>query len=476
MKSDISIKKIFEETSKLMLLLTVIPLLTSIILYTRQIYNYQRTFTNIEEANLIVSKVDQQVLEEMWDVVFGMVTTEDYQVSNILDEVQADIHKIKNNTSSAKEVSALNVTINIIESIEDYQKNILRNIDQGDSVADNEVIMTDIDSLTRLLIDRLKDFVRVEIDVASIRHQEMIRSLLLLTILEVLIISLIIYSVIRNKRIIHQKIQEPINQLIIMTQELAAGNLAVRLTLPETIELKQLTSSLNYMADDLNRLLEENSMKQYHLAQSEVRVLQAQITPHFIYNSLDAIISLIEQKKYTLASDMTYALSDFFRISLSKGKDWIPVEREIKHILDYLTILKIRYGEMLTFSIDIDEKLFNESILKMILQPLVENAVYHGTKFVRRIGKVSIIGKQESNRIIFTIHDNGIGMTPDRLIEVKAELEKGIDSDFSTGYGLYNVNKRLLLYYGSQASIQIQSTYTEGTTITLIVPKQKEGV
>lgn len=476
MKPQLSIKQIFAQTNKLMLLLAVIPLAVSVLMYTRQIYMYQKTLTNIEEANQIVAKVDQEVLEEMWDLVFGMVPVKNYSEENIITELQRDIGHIRENIQSPREISTLNVSASIIDTIQDYQQQILTNIDAGNSVDKNEAIMNEIDSLTTLLTDRLTDFVRVEIDMASARNQEMIRSLIILTLVELVIISIIVYFVRRNRNFINEQIQQPVNQLITMSQELAAGHLLYRIEPPPTVELNQLTVSLNTMADDLNRLLEENALKQYHLAQSEVRVLQAQITPHFIYNSLDAIVSLIEQEQYEEASEMTYALSDFFRISLSKGKDWIPVERELKHIQDYLTILKIRYGEMLDYSIDVDAELRDYQLLKMVLQPLVENAVYHGTKFVRRAGLIQIIGTSQGANMQFAVTDNGIGMTAERLTEVKAELAKGVDSDFSTGYGLYNVNKRLLLYYGQDAAIAVHSTYRKGTTITLTVPKKKEGM
>lgn len=476
MKANLSIKQIFARTNKLMLTLAVIPLLASIALYSRQIYVYQRTFSNIEQANLIVGKVDQQVLEEMWDVVFGIRTVDSYQRRNALKTVKSDIHQLRRSTYSSNEISALNVSVSIIHTIEDYQNQIIDNIKHEESSNDNEVIMVEVDSLIRLLIDRLKDFVGVEIDVSSIRHKEMTRSIILLTVIEVFIVLMIVYSARRNKEIIVDKIQKPIEQLTVMADELAVGHLNFRLPIPETKEIQKVTTSLNKMADDLNKLLEENALKQYHLAQSEIRVLQAQITPHFIYNSLDATLSLIEQEKYELASEMTHALSDFFRISLSKGQDWIPIEKELKHIYDYLKILKIRYGEMLTFSIDVDENLFSEPILKMVMQPLVENAVYHGTKFVRRVGDIRITSSSTDDKITLIIADNGIGMTPERLSEVKTELAHGIDADFKTGYGLYNVNKRLLLYYGRSASIKIDSIYKQGTTLYLTVPKKKEGI
>src|SRR5699024_3471463 len=172
--------------------------------------------------------------------------------------------------------------------------------------------------------------------------------------------------------------------------------------------------------------------------------------------------------------EMTYALSDFFRISLSKGKDWISVETEIQHIKDYLTILQIRYGKTLTFSVNLPEELKAYPILKMILQPIVENAVYHGTKFIRRVGVIEVTATEDEKNLIFVVKDNGIGMKNDQLKEVKEQLKKGIHSQSHDGYGLYNVNKRLQLYYGKKASINIESQYRKGTVVTLTVPRQKE--
>lgn len=218
-------------------------------------------------------------------------------------------------------------------------------------------------------------------------------------------------------------------------------------------------------------LINENAEKQQLLSKSEVKVLQAQITPHFLYNSLDAILALEEQGKHVQVKTTIYALSDYFRISLSHDKDWITVDKEIRHIKDYLTILKIRYGEMLDYSIDVSEDILNDTILKMILQPLVENAVYHGTKFVRRQGLVEIVGRKIEDAIIFTIKDNGIGMTESRLAQVQNELAKGIHTDFKKGYGLYNVNKRMLLYYNRKTQLTITSNYQTGTILTLRLPK-----
>lgn len=473
-KKATSIKQIFSQANKLMLVLAIIPLLASILLYSRQIFAYQSTLKNIQSANNIAAKVDTVLLEELWDVVTGQVDGEKYQKQSIVDELSHDINEIQKNTETTAEDSILEVALRIINTLDTYQQAIIDNLALPNSYEKNVALMVQVDTNTQLLSDILQEFVRTEINVASQKNTQLISSLILITIVEVLIVVSIIHFVKRNYRSLNKQIEEPLNHLVDMANELAKGNLNYRLEIPETEEIAYLTRHFNQMADNLVEVLEENALKQYHLAQSEARVLQAQITPHFIYNSLDAIVSLIEQGRFDEAKTMTYSLSDFFRISLSKGKDWVPISTEIKHIHDYLIILKIRYGDMLDFHINLPSQLESHQILKMILQPLVENAVYHGTKFTRRIGIIEVSVSETTDSLIFKVQDNGKGMTPERLKEVQEELLHGIESTFSTGYGLYNVNKRLLLYYGTNASLTINSIHHKGTTVIVTVPKIQE--
>lgn len=467
-----SIKGIFQQTNKLMILVAFLPLLISSIFYSRQIFIYQNTINNIEEANQLSGKVDAIVLEEMWDLVFGQKSVADVQVNNVIEELRADLDHIQTNTNTAKEKNTLAVALRTLDSLETYQNKLIENIANDEPLEKNQYVMVQVDSVIELLSEILQEFVRVEISLASQTNQDLIQSVLLLIAFQLLLILLIIYFISKNRRFVRENLQNPLDRLVELSDELAQGHLGFRAVLPDTPELRTLTSSLNKMADDLTRLLEENALKQYHLAQSEVRVLQAQITPHFIYNSLDAIVSLIEVERYEQATEMTYALSDFFRISLSKGHDWIPLSKELRHVADYLTILKIRYGEMLTYEINQQTTSQDLLVLKMILQPLVENAVYHGTKFVRRVGKITITIQEYEQTIQMSVRDNGIGISHERLMAIQHNLKENTDSDPENGYGLYNVYRRLLLNYGSDVQFDIASIESQGTTISIIVPKK----
>ena len=472
MEKIASIKEIFQQTNRLLFSITLIPLLVISIFYTRNILIYRNALTNVEEANAVSTIVQENVLEELWDLVFGLIETTDYEYDNKLENVRFAIEEIQDNTTTAKESATLDVALRTLDTLDNYISEMESNIANGRPFAENEAIMVQVDAVTVLLYAILQDFVRVEIELAGKTSDDMLVSLYYLLLFEFVIVLIIVYYARKNNRFLTQQIQEPLNELIVLSEELSLGHLDYRAEEPEVAELRVVTESMNDMARNLHVLIEENAVKQFDLAQSELRVLQAQITPHFIYNTLDAILSLAEQGNSEQVKTMTYALSDFLRISLSKGQDWITIEKEIRHVEDYLTILQIRYGAMLTFAIDIPDAILQTEVLKMILQPLVENAVYHGTKHVRRAGKVTVAATYTNDTIQFFVTDNGIGMEAERLLEIQERLAQAtVDDSGEGGYGLYNVRKRLLLYYGNTASLTIDSTYRKGTTVTVTVPK-----
>ncbi|MDR1306112.1 MAG: sensor histidine kinase [Treponema sp.] len=207
-----------------------------------------------------------------------------------------------------------------------------------------------------------------------------------------------------------------------------------------------------------------------------MKALQAQISPHFLYNTLDSIIWLAEGNQYEEVVSITRALSNFFRISLNRGSEWVNVHDEFKHVESYLTIQKIRYRDILDYSIEYEQDMGNSAILKLLLQPLVENALYHGIKNKRGRGTIKVRGWREASCLRFSIEDNGIGMTEDQLGDIKKKLRAPAPDAVNAIYGLYNVNKRLELYYNLTELLEIKSVYKEGTTAILKVPEAYRGV
>ena len=205
-----------------------------------------------------------------------------------------------------------------------------------------------------------------------------------------------------------------------------------------------------------------------------MKALQAQITPHFLYNTLDSIIWLAEGEQYDQVISVARNFSSFFRRSLSRGKEWVSVGEEFEHVINYLTIQKIRYRDILDYSIDYDEKMADQPMLKLLLQPLVENALYHGIKNKRGRGKLSVRGWREQGYLCFQVEDDGIGLTPERLADINKQIDGRLDSSkLSDVYGLYNVNKRLALYYNFKTRLEISSRYRQGTSVFFKLPEKQ---
>jgi two-component system sensor histidine kinase YesM len=201
----------------------------------------------------------------------------------------------------------------------------------------------------------------------------------------------------------------------------------------------------------------------------ESKLLQTQINPHFLYNTLDTIIWLIEGDKNKEAIDIVVSLSEFFRIVVSKGRDFITVREEEIHVKSYLQIQQSRYKDILDYEIHIPEEMYGYQILKMTLQPLIENSIYHGIKMLRARGKITVTGEKMAEVMCFHVIDNGIGMDEEELNALRVEIELP-GSKQSAGFGLANVNKRIKLNYGNMYGLDIQSKKGEGTDIIITIP------
>lgn len=235
-------------------------------------------------------------------------------------------------------------------------------------------------------------------------------------------------------------------------------------------EIIQLDATFNEMMRRIRYLADKLLQEQENQRKSELKALQNQINPHFLYNTLDSIIYMIDKGENQKAEEMIVALSKFFRISISRGKTIIPLKDEVEHVRNYLLIQKIRFGDQFTYSIDVDPSLYQYSCIKLILQPLVENAIEHGLNDNESGGKIEIIGTQNENYIILKIKDNGYGISEDKLEQIYKSFH---DDSIHQGVGLKNVYQRIKIYYGDEADIKIDSLFDEGTIISIYIPKKK---
>lgn len=266
------------------------------------------------------------------------------------------------------------------------------------------------------------------------------------------------------------RLSKPIRVLQSDMKQVEKGNFNIQTEIGQMNEIGQLGRSFNLMVSRTKFLMEETIENQENKRKSELLLLQSQINPHFLYNTLDSIVWMAEQKQHEEVVLMTSALAKLFRASITKDKELVPIRVEIEHITNYLLIQKMRYNDELNYVIDIDESIQEFKTLKILLQPFVENAIYHGIRNMYGMGDglITIRGRQSGEHVIFEVEDNGHGMTPEQL----GPLLFGNEEDNGKqGIGIRNVNERIKLYFGHEYGIQIRSEIEEGTCITIMIPK-----
>ena len=232
--------------------------------------------------------------------------------------------------------------------------------------------------------------------------------------------------------------------------------------------VSELSKTFNKMVKRINKLMKDIVIEQDEKRKKELEALQSQINPHFLYNTLDSIIWLAENDRVEDSILMTTALSRFFRIGISSGRNIITVKEEFEHIRNYLSIQNIRYKNRFDYIIIVPDELLAAKTLKLVLQPVVENALYHGLEYMYDRGEIVIEASAQDNILLYTIKDNGVGMTPETL-EKLFDNQKAIKSKGS-GVGIKNVNERIKLYYGEKYGMTVESKLEEGTAVYIQLP------
>jgi len=236
-------------------------------------------------------------------------------------------------------------------------------------------------------------------------------------------------------------------------------------------EVEALTRRFNRMMRKIGELMDHVIAEQNAQRKSELKALQNQINPHFLYNTLDSIMWLIENKKNDKAEEMIVALSRLFRIGISNDSEVIPVRDEIEHASNYLLIQNIRYSDSFDYEFEVDEAALDVQTMKLVLQPIVENCIYHGLKNKIDKGHIKISARIEEDCLILSVSDNGYGMRQETIEEMYGSFADGI---VSNNVGLKNIYQRVMIYYGGNAEMKIESELDEGTTITIKEPLSKK--
>lgn len=289
-------------------------------------------------------------------------------------------------------------------------------------------------------------------------------------------------------------ITKPIWKLMALMQKVETGNLTIRYTGHHDDEVGILGRAFNVMLTQINKLIKEVASKEQQKREAELRNLHAQIKPHFLYNTLDTIHWLAHQRGANEITEVVDSLSTLFRIGLSKGKEIIPLFQEIEHVRSYLKIQKTRYRSKLDYTIDIPPEAEGLYVMKLIVQPIVENAIYHGIKERRGPGCIRITGEVRDGKVLLHIRDDGKGMDERTLAALRNSLESVkqaivrqaenqehrqtetgvVPAASEGGYGLLNVQSRLVLTFGEACGLAVESEPGKGTLVTIVHPYMKE--
>ncbi len=463
-----------------LLFITLIPSIYSVVVSQIHTKRYSQIISNVSTANRISLIAKDDIPAELWNIICGKKEIADGSQNKLLDNISSGLLlmllTINNEESRGKLEVANRAYITLRRNVD----MLISQIKGGSLVTQNEATLDEIRTITSLFSDIMQDFIVTEIEAANQTNQSLRNTSIILTTIQIIITILAIIISINSFITVSAAIQKPISDMEKLSTKVSNGDLTARIDIPHVNELNTLAENLNTMAGQIDLLIQKNMEEQKNFQKAEMKALQAQITPHFLYNTFDTIVWLAEEEHTEEVVRITKAFSDFLRISLSRGHEWITISQELEHIKNYLTIQKIRYADILNYSIDADEALMDVKMIKLVLQPLIENAIYHGIKNKRGRGKLKVSAHFTNNSrtfVCFTVEDNGAGFTEERLGQVRNELRTGAqDSEkLSSVYGLYNVNKKLKLYYGENTEgLLIESEAGKGSKISFTIPVNAE--
>lgn len=455
-------------------LVLLVPIFSILFFSIYNLWSGNQRYEDMINSTLVASEFSLDFKKdfdyEIYLVIVGNKTLKESDVDPMLRHAKNVVKGLENITESQDNRDRLQDIRKYLDSLQVYVARIDENMAEGNLYEVNmEIWENDVQIVTTLVRDEISQYTYYEIQGIQKSRDDyqkfytwMLRFCLIALVGVVVAVGIMSY-------LIPLSITRPFKELSQVTDEIAKGNLSVRANVNTGVEATALSNSMNTMIDKINELLEQVTTEQIRLRKAEFELLQAQINPHFLYNTLDAIIWLAEAGEQKRVVGMVRNLSDFFRTSLNQGKDINSIKEEMLHVKSYLEIQHVRYQDILSYDIEVPEALYIYSIPKITIQPLVENALYHGIKNKRGMGHIRIRGQAGKKDFTITVTDDGIGIDETRLRQVQS----GIQNKVLTGkdfYGLYNVCERIRLNFGEEYGIFIESVYGEGTSVRVILP------
>jgi two-component system sensor histidine kinase YesM len=465
---------------RLMMLIIIIPLLSFIGFVMYSMMGYGRRYDPIYENAVRSNELWQSMNDfeySMYQIVIGSSSFEQEDIFHRLDSAEIIIQELRQNSQVTQNVGTTKRMITFIGSLRKSVDVIWSSfLETGNKYDKNlQILDQDIRTTVQLILEKVREYNYNETTQIDIMREQIDRetrgslTFISLVFFVLIILTMVLITAISNNMI------RPIKRLSEMTNQVAKGDFNTRADVTDNDELMTLNKNFNRMVKKISDLVEDIKEEQLNLRKTELRLLQEQINPHFLYNTLENIIWLAEAKEHQKVIEMVSLLSTFFRTSLSEGRDFITVREEERHIESYLKIQKYRYQDIMDYEIKIDDEIKDFTIMKLTLQPIVENALYHGIKNKRGKGMIRIIGTQTEKELIFLVEDNGIGIDEEKQQHLRNLLSGKADSDniASKGFGLPNVHRRIVLQYGNEYGLSLKSEYGKKTEMQIKLPKIK---
>lgn len=419
----------------------------------------------------VVRKRDYQSLGDGETTVNGIKTVNPYE---FIDQMVSDCSKLSNMSTvdiNKNQIIRLNNTLASLYQKVQTMEDMIHNTGNYE---DNMIYLEEnIYMLTTMIRSGIEDYIQVEtshLNEIRIKQKDINQRVCTWSItVAMLVISVVLLFTFRA----FQSVTKPIRRLCELTQKVAEGDFSVKSRETDIEEISVLSNSFNHMTNKIGTLINDIKEKEQNLHIMETKLLQAQINPHFLYNTLDTIVWLAESKRNEEAVAMVTGLSQFFRTTLCQGRDFITVKEEQSHIESYLKIQQFRYQDIMDYEIMMEDSILDYVIPKLLLQPLVENALYHGVKNKRGKSKIFVQGQIQGECLVFKVIDNGRGMTHEQLLNLQQSIKNTQSKKKNDSFGLVNIHQRIQHYYGEEYGLHLDSKENCGTEAKIILSAKK---
>lgn len=435
---------------------------------------YHVLSARITSANHLSPVAREDIGTEAYYLVVGRTTLQTTRLHDDWEMMDRSVRELLSQTSNGDSHTQLQIIQRTLGTLQKYCDQLTQQVKENAPLETRDVTLEQIREVSSLVAEQINEYIYLELKYMEQLDRQMQTQESILLLADLGVVIGVMALMVLAQLLIDRSIRVPINALVENTRRLSKGDFSAFVENSGTNEITVLNDSFNRMVEKLHGLMCELEQNTRTREQLELRLMQEQINPHFLYNTLEIIVWLAESGDKNKVIGVVQSLSHFFRVVLSQGRAVVTVREELACIESYLYIQQVRYSDILTYEIDAAESTMQYRIQKLSLQPLVENALYHGIKNKRGGGKIRVQVRLAGKRLQVKVMDNGKGMQEEELEKVRRAIRTGHAA--GTGFGLSNVQKRVQLAYGEKYGITIFSQADCGTTVVMQIPAEQEDM